>query len=311
MLIKKNDYLHRFSIKEGFPSWKGEDSYMKQIPFKIIVKEKFPHLSAGQKRVANYLIDNPEESAFKTAYQIGQKSEVSETTVIRLSYALGFEGFSKMQEKIQNQLLLQNQTDSSFNEHHLRSDEEKDSFTKVIENEIHILRNLIHRTNVQDIWKAVDMIIQADQILIAGHRISHAAAYWFSYSLSSLRGNVNLCSPNGDFMEKICNLTKKSVVVIFSFPRYANETLKIAECTKEQGIKLISITDRLFSPVGRVSDLTLTTEEKAENGTNSMASVISLLDIVIAGIYEKDQKRIQSYQEKLEKLYSSYGVFNE
>jgi DNA-binding MurR/RpiR family transcriptional regulator len=89
------------------------------------------------------------------------------------------------------------------------------------------------------------------------------------------------------------------------------ETLKIAECTKDRGISLISITDRLLSPVGRISDITLTTEENVETGTNSIASVISLLDLVIAGIYEKDQKRIQTHQQKLEKLYSNYEVFIE
>lgn len=284
---------------------------METLLFKKLVKEKFPHLSAGQKKVANYLIENLDESAFKTAFQIGREAGVSETTVIRLSYALGFEGFSEMQAMIQKQLLQQNQADMSYRENILHSDAEKDPFTKVIENEIHILRHLLDHSTVQDIWKAVDALIQADQILIAGHRISYAAAYWFSYTLSSLRENVYLCSLTGDFFEKFCNLTNNSVVVVFSFPRYANETLKIAECTKEQGIFLISVTDRLLSPVGRISDITLTTEENVETGTNSIASVISLLDLIITGIYEKDRKRIQAHQQKLEKLYSSYEVFIE
>jgi DNA-binding MurR/RpiR family transcriptional regulator len=40
--------------------------------------------------VANYLIENLDEAAFKTAFQIGRKAEVSETTVIRLSYAFAW-----------------------------------------------------------------------------------------------------------------------------------------------------------------------------------------------------------------------------
>ncbi|WP_285766976.1 MurR/RpiR family transcriptional regulator [Peribacillus sp. SI8-4] len=284
---------------------------MEQLYFKGLVKEKFPHLSAGQKKVANYLIENLDEAAFKTAYQIGRKAEVSETTVIRFSYSLGFEGFSKMQERIQKQLLHQNQLDIPNESALFPAENQHDPFTKVIESEIHILRHLLDHINVQDIWKAVDVLIQADQILIAGHRISHAAAYWFSHTLSSLRENVSLCSPTGDFYEKFCNLTDKSAVVVFSFPRYANEIVKIAECAKENGVCLIVVTDRLLSPVGRISDIALTTEEHAETGTNSISSVISLLDLVIAGIHEKDAKRIQTHQQKLERLYSNYEVFNE
>lgn len=283
---------------------------MDQIPFKLLVKEKFPHLSAGQKKVANYLIENLDEAVFKTAFQIGRKAEVSETTVIRLSYALGFESFSKMQDRIQEQLLHPAEIER-FDNNYREQPDENDPFTKVIESEVHILRNLLNHTSIQDIWETVDVLLQADQILIAGHRISHAAAYWFSYTLSSLRENVYLSSPAGDFLEKFCNLTDKSVVVVFSFPRYAQETLKIAETAKKHGISLISVTDRLLSPVGSISDITLTTEENVETGTNSMASVISLLDLIIAGIYEKDKQRIKTRQQKLENLYSSYEVFSE
>jgi DNA-binding MurR/RpiR family transcriptional regulator len=283
---------------------------MDQLPFKQLVKERFSQLSAGQKKVADYLMENLDEAAFKTAFQIGKEASVSETTVIRLSYALGFEGFSHMQERIQRQLLLQNQIAATAQDS-LLTDDHHSVFSKVIENQTHILRNLLNSANVEEIWKAVDALIKADQILIAGHHISHAAAYWFSYMLGTIRNHVTLCSVSGDFFEKFCNLTNQSVVVVFSFPRYSNATIKIAECAAEQGITLISITDRLLSPVGRISDIVLTTEENAETGTNSIASVISLLDLVIEGIQQKEPKRTMTHQHKLEQLYSDFHVFNE
>ncbi|PLR95074.1 MurR/RpiR family transcriptional regulator [Bacillus sp. T33-2] len=284
---------------------------MEKLPFKTLVKQKFAHLSAGQKKVAAYLIRNLEEAAFKTAFQIGKEAKVSETTVIRLSYALGFDSFSEMQSNIQDHLLKQNKTDKVPGTGKQQANATNDPFAKVIENEIHILRQMLNPTNIEDIWKTVDSLIQADQVLIAGYRISHAAAYWFSYILSSLRGNVSLCSTAGDFYEKFSNLTSKSVVVVFSFPRYAPETLKIAECAKEHKVRLISITDRLLSPVGQLAYITLATEENAQTGTNSIASVISLLELIIEGILEKDHKRAQVHQQKLEKLYSNYEVFVE
>ncbi|GGI14793.1 RpiR family transcriptional regulator [Gottfriedia solisilvae] len=284
---------------------------MEQISFKLLVKEKFSQLSPGQKKVANYMIEHLEESAFKTAYQIGKEADVSETTVIRLSYALAFEGFSDMQINIQKHFLQMNKSDITNGEIKKEEQHNEDTFSKVIENEVNILRNLLEPSNVQEVWKAVDALMNADQILIVGHRISHVAAYWFSSTLSSLRENVYLCTPAGDFYEKFSNLTKQSVVVAFSFPRYAKDTLTICECTKEHDIQLISVTDRLLSPIGRIADIVLTTEENVESGTNSIASVISLLDLVIAGIYKKDRKKVQSYQQKLEKLYSNYEVFIE
>jgi|SRR5579875_416206 len=282
---------------------------MEQTPFKQLVKEKFPDLSAGQQKVARYLMENLHQAAFKTAFQIGRHAAVSETTVIRLSYALGFESFSEMQHIIQEELLVQNQDESS--NAGITQVRSSDPFKKVILNEIHLLKQLINRTNIEEIWKAVDKIILADQVLIAGHMHSFPAAGWFAYMLGTIRNHVILCPPNENFLEKFMNLTENSVVVVFSLPRYANTTIQLAEYAAENGYCLIAITDRLLSPIGRIADITLTTEENADTGSNSIASIITLSDLIIEGIYEKDQDRIQIHQEKLETMYSKFHVFHE
>lgn len=286
---------------------------MEQVTFEQLVKEKFSSLSTGQKKVAEYLIEQLEEAAFRTAVQIGRKVEVSETTVIRLSYALGFNGFSEMQEKIQRQILSQNNQPYVTKHMDAKSavDEELSPFAKVIETDIQIMRQTLHDLRVEDMWKVVNRLIQADRILIVGYRASYASAYWFSFMLGTLRENVDLCSPTGDGYEKLSNLTDQSVVFVISFPRYSREAIHLAECAKKQGITLISVTDRMLSPVGRISDVTLTTEENVESGSNSVAPVISLLDLIIMGMNVKDQERIQLRQQKLEQLYSSCNVFIE
>jgi len=286
------------------------------MTFEQLLKDKFDSLSPGQKKLAEYLIDHLEEAAFSKAAQIGRKVDVSETTVIRLSYALGFNGFSDMQEQIQRQLVKSNQQShvlppldelDAIN----HAEHEKNAFVKVIENEILLLRQLAEQLNVDQMQKAVDRLIKADQILIVGFRASYAAAYWFSHTLGMLREHVFLCHQAEEFYEKVCNLTENSVVFVLSFPRYTKDSLQIANCAKKQGITLISVTDRMLSPVGRISDLTLTTEENAESGSNSIHSVISVLDMLIAGIQQQDKERIQRRQQKLEELYSSYEVFIE
>lgn len=286
---------------------------MELVTFESLIKEKFSSLSAGQKKVAEYLIEQLEEAAFSTAGQIGRKVDVSETTVIRLSYALGFNGFSQMQEAIQKQIRKQHNlpyfadnVDQAAN-----VDDELSHFSKVVEKDIYFMRQNLQQLNVNDLWKVVDTLIKADKILVVGYRLSYASAYWFSFMLSTLRQNVELCQPHGDVFEKVSNLSERSVVFVISFPRYAKEAIHIAESVKKQGTTLLSVTDRKLSPVGRISDLTLTTEENVEFGSNSIAPVISLLDLIISGMSLKDNERVQARQQKLERLYSSYDVFIE
>ncbi|WNC16018.1 MurR/RpiR family transcriptional regulator [Brevibacillus brevis] len=279
------------------------------MSFEQLVKDSFAQLSSGQKKVAEYLLTNIEKVAFYTAVQIGREAEVSETTVIRFAYALGFRGFSEMQAAIQ-QHVLENSS-SRFAGPSQPMGEDANIFARVIERDIAILRQTLHQLNQQDVWRAVDWLMEADQVLIVGYRASYAAAHWFSFMMSVIRKNVLLIPFTGEVEERMISLTEKSVVVIISFPRYTKETIRVAETSKRMGAKIIAATDRLLSPVSRISDITFTTDINIESGHYSNAAVIHLLNLLLAGIEQKNSKETQTRMKKLEQLYSNWGVFEE
>lgn len=276
-----------------------------------LVKGEFNGMSVAQRKVAEYLLHHPDEFALLTAKQISQEVGVSETTVIRLSYALGFSSFSEMQRWVREQMLKNKVSALSSPPKDLSSLEEMNSFTKLIENDISILRQTSHQLNHAEVWKAVDALIEADQVMIAGYRASYAAAYWFSYMLSTTRNNVQLCLSGADDYTKLFNLTDKSLMVIISFPRYSHETLDLANHAKKQNLKILAITDRPLSPVGRISDMTLLTDVNLDSGMTSMSSVISLLNLLIYGMMMRDQKKFQVRQQRLEQMYTASGVYIE
>lgn len=280
--------------------------------FERLIKEKYDTLSPGQKKVAEYLIQKLDESAFNTAAMIGRKVEVSETTVIRLSYALGFNGFSEMQHLIQQQILTNSLNPFGADSKNVHQDEEHSSpFSEILEKEILSQRQTFRQLNEKELWKVVEVLMKAEQIFILGTGASYAPAYWFSFQLHTLRDQITLCPTTGDLYERLVDFNENSVLFVISFPRYSKDTLKIAESAKKQGVPLICVTDRLLSPVGRIADYTLTTEENSESMAHSITPAISLLDYIIAGITVKDRERIQARQQKLESLYTNYGVYVE
>jgi DNA-binding MurR/RpiR family transcriptional regulator len=280
--------------------------------FETLIKEKYETLSPGQKKVAKHLIEKLDESAFDTATMIGRKVDVSETTVIRLSYALGFNGFSEMLHYIQQQIVNKSLHPFSTSSKIEKKEEEHTSlFTEILEKEILSQRQTNHQLNETELWKVVDVLIKADRIFILGMGASYAPAHWFSFQLHTLRDQVTLCPSTGEIYERLADLSDRSVLFIISFPRYSKETLHIAECAKKQGVPIICVTDRLLSPIGRIADYTLTTEEDSESAAHSITPAIILLDFIIAGMKVKNPEQIQVRQQKLEELYSNYGVFVE
>ncbi|MFM1654511.1 MurR/RpiR family transcriptional regulator [Brevibacillus sp. B_LB10_24] len=282
------------------------------MPIEPLIKEKFAELSPGQKKVAEFLLGQMEKAAFYTAVQIGKEVDVSETTVIRLSYALGFNGFSQMQACIQEQVLKNHEfAGLRLHDKSEESQRENNPFVQVAEREIEILRQMMTQLNESDLWKAADWAIGADQVLVVGYRASYAAAYWFSFELSMLRDNVSLIPASGDPYEKLLALNEKSVAFAISFPRYTKETLAVAECAKQRGARLIGVTDRVLSPIGRISDVTFTTDVNPSFGNYSVSAILNLLNMLITAIGIKDEAAIHSRTRNLEQIYSNFGTFIE
>ena len=58
----------------------------------------------SQKIIADYLTENLNDIAFCTLEELAEKIDVSTTTIIRFSRALGYTGYSEMQKDIQNNI---------------------------------------------------------------------------------------------------------------------------------------------------------------------------------------------------------------
>ena len=58
-----------------------------------IIRKKREGLSKGQKKIADYVLNNYEKAAFLTALELGNEAGVSESTVVRFASALGLSGY--------------------------------------------------------------------------------------------------------------------------------------------------------------------------------------------------------------------------
>jgi DNA-binding MurR/RpiR family transcriptional regulator len=285
---------------------------MEQKTVTQMIKGNFSALSSGQKKVAEFLLEHLDEGSLLTAFQIGRKVGVSETTVIRLAYALGFSGYSEMQETVRKEWLTHVQPGKSEGKPSSRDGfEENRLFHQIIEKESQVLNQLLNQLEIEQIWRVVDVLHQSKRIFIAGFGSSYAAAYWLYYALKQMRENVFLSNPSGFLPEELCELDEQSTVIMFSYPRYRRESLKLANYANNQKATLIAITDRQLSPIGQLAQLTLTTEEHLESGHHSIASVIGLLEVIISGLNKRDNENSNVRQKKLEQLYSEQNIFLE
>ena len=122
-----------------------------------LIREKVSFLSAGQKKVAEYILQHLDSFSYSTLAKLSKEISVSETTIIRLAYSLGFESFSEMQRTVQNDILSVPTV--------IKDDSLLDSgnfYQNIIANELHSMESWASHLNQEDMDQIVTGITLDD-----------------------------------------------------------------------------------------------------------------------------------------------------
>lgn len=275
------------------------------------IRKFFPNLTNQQKLAAKYMLAQPKQVALHPAKVIGALSGTSETTVIRLCYALSYTGYSELQNEIRRSLLEQVQKENTLASFRTAAEEIKDQEDLIafnMEQDLATIRQTLGDLGKERLEKAVSAIQSAKHILVVGFRSSHAPAHWLSFALNVVRGNVHQYNgPIDDANYFLTQVNRDWLVIAFSFPRYISETILFTQAAKAKGAVILGITDDELSPIGPLSDQLLKVSTPTPTVLRGMAAIFSLLNILVSGVVQADreqvQKRLAKYEETSRQIY--------
>ena len=69
-----------------------------------LIEQSLPNMSKGHKAIGNYILENYDKAAYMTASKLGSITGVSESTVVRFTTELGFQGYPDFQDKLGEEL---------------------------------------------------------------------------------------------------------------------------------------------------------------------------------------------------------------
>ena len=271
---------------------------------KMSIESKFNQLSKGVQKVASYFLKDPEAFAVYPADQIGKLTGVSETTVIRFCQSLGFKGYSGFQREIQEGLLNRRSSLSDYQSGKRAIHESSNFLQEVMFADAQNMKKVASRLNEADFHQAVHQLAAAEQVIVAGVRSSYPMASWFSFSLDLIQGKVKQYRSNhDDILLLFSEINEHTVLVAFSFHRYALETINLAKEAKKRGAAVIGITDSAVAPIREHCDILFPVELPVQSTLDATPAVFSLLNAMIAGVavqkgedFERRRQRFESVQ---------------
>lgn len=276
--------------------------------YKQLIIDNFERLTKNQKKIAKYFLDHPEEFAFSSIDQIANRLNVGKSTIVRLAKTLGYEGFLGLK------LELSTKIRSDFSQTKKFTDTLKDLQTKtdfisiLTNNEIKNIQTTIQKIDRHLFNKAIEIFITAGEIYTLGLGISaflsEMAAYYFNRmnmkTKAFTHGSIS-------FEEQIISLKKNDAVLLISLPPYLDSLIEAAELARYRGIKIVTITDQIISPIAQFSDVVFICDTNNIVFVNTVSSILSIIYILTTGIGLSDRTTSLTSLSLLEKTESEYG----
>ncbi|WP_243292048.1 MurR/RpiR family transcriptional regulator [Bacillus sp. FJAT-47783] len=272
------------------------------------IRKNYNELTNRQKPVAKFILDEPKQVALHPAKKIGELTSTSETTVIRLCYALGYSGYTSLQNDIRYSLLNEKEDPLEKLKNITGDLKDVDHLVKnVIEDDVSYIQQTLQKLDMSSYHKSIKAMIEAKNIIVVGFRSSYASAHWLAYTLNIIKGNVHLFRGEMEDANYLINRVNEDYLIIaLSFPRYTESTIRFVSAAKLKGAKVLAITDDELSPIGPLADLLLKVVTATPTTLKGMPVIFSLLNLLVAGVSATDkanvQQRIHEYNQTSRQL---------
>lgn len=274
------------------------------------IEQQLPEMSKSHKKIGGYILNHFDKAVFMTAAQLGKELQISESTVVRFAYALGFSGYPQFQKElevcVQNRLSGKEGMGESY---YGRSQSE--ILTSVMKADMEKLQHTIEHLDAAAFEMAVEMILSAETVYVMGLRSNEPLAGFLHFYLNMIRRNVVLLSTTSvtETFEQMMYINEKDCFIGISFPRYSMRTLKAMEFANDRNARVIALTDNINSPMNLYSSCNLCARSDMVSIVDSLVAPLSVINALVVALVLKCPGEVRRNMETLEKVWNDYQVY--
>jgi DNA-binding MurR/RpiR family transcriptional regulator len=265
------------------------------------IRARFDEFSRSQKDVAQYIVDHLDEAAFQTAEELARRASTSSSTVVRFSQALGFEGFPELQQAARDEyrrrvgglgsgggVEMLTATAPLFSLDHTE-------FEAALAADHVNVEDTAHKLSRSDVEAAIDAIVSAEKVLIAG---TDQMAFFASYlrhllMLLDMRAEI-VASPSQEALGRLSRIDERTLVIGLSAGRphpLITRTMKLARHRKAG---TLAITDATLSEVARLARIRLYYSSNTPAFVRSHTALLSIIQALAYGVYARDAQQYET-----------------
>ena len=266
------------------------------------IRTTFPSLKGADKKVAGYIIDNPESIIYQSLNEVALKSGVSEPAVIRFAKKIGLKGFQDLKLQLSRDFV---EPVRMIHEEINPDDDIRTMVQKVFGSNIQTLRDTQDVLDEKEMERTVTAMEKAKRIYFVGVGTSGPNANDAFHKFFRLGFNCNCYTDSHLQIMAASLLTPKDVVVAISHSGSTKDPIETLEVAKDRGATTIVITNNSISPITKLADIVLNTASRETRfRSEAMASRIAQ-SVIIEALYTimsmRNLNRAARSQEAIDK----------
>lgn len=219
------------------------------------IKSQYNTFNETEKKVAEYILNNPEGIIYSTISQVAEKLDVADATIFRFCKKINLKGFQDL--KITLATEFTKGTNNYANEQIDETDDEQAIINKVFKANITALNDTLLSVDSKLMEKAASAILSADQIVFYGNGGSGAVAIDAHQKFLRTGLKVSVYTDNHLQLMSAAQLTEKDLAIVISHSGSNLNLINLLDVIKENGTKSIGITSFSKSPIGEKVDISL------------------------------------------------------
>lgn len=250
-----------------------------------LIADRMDQMPAGERRAAQILIANYPLTGLRTVAEFSAQAGVSSPTILRFVARLGFQNYADFQARLQDELAAQLQSPLS-RATGPDSDRNTTPFVAAaIENVRETFRHLSER-QVDDIVGVLSN--RRGKVYLVGGRFTDPVAAYMAAHLAIVRPGVqHLNGQESNWRDRLIDMGRNDVVVIFDIRRYQESLLRLAEAAHGRGAQIILLTDQWLSPIARYARHVVAGRTAVPSAWDSSVALFLVAEALIGDLTRK------------------------
>lgn len=271
-----------------------------------LITDEYDALPRQLKRVASYISQQSDRIMVDRISDIARECEVHPSAIVRFSQRFGFSGFSEMQALFRSAYTHKASPVQNYQQRirsMIANQSQQASAGDLARECIDATRSGIERLGRElddaAFEKAVDLIVNADNIYVVGVRRSFAVADYLVYNLQHTQKKIHLVSGlGGSYREQMRSVRANDLVIAISFTPYAKETQHCLRFARQQQANTLILTDSHLSPLAKLANSVLLVNEGSALAFRSLSATLCLCQALFVAVAYRLELNVDEIHEQ-------------